>query len=81
MDIRNDALGSMPVSFLSKQGVLDIVSGEYDVAIQSEGKFGSPRPSAWIAGKPIGWPSEPPITSTAASVKPKARTRSTICRG
>ena len=40
MDLRNDALGPMAVWFLSKQGVLDVVSREYDVAIQSEEKFG-----------------------------------------
>jgi hypothetical protein len=40
MDLCNDALGSMTVWFLSKQGVLDVVSREYDVAIQSEEKFG-----------------------------------------
>jgi hypothetical protein len=42
VDIRNDALGSVPVWFLSKQSVLDVVSREYDVAIQSEEKFGVP---------------------------------------
>ena len=40
MDLCNDALGPMPVWFLSKQGVLDVVLGEDDVAIQSEEKFG-----------------------------------------
>ena len=40
MDLCNDALGPMPVWLLSKQGVLDVVPREYDVAIQSEEKFG-----------------------------------------
>ena len=40
VDIRNDALGPVPVWLLSKQGVLDVVLGEDDVAIQSEEKFG-----------------------------------------
>ena len=40
MDLCNDALGSMTVWFLREQGVLDVVSREYDVAIQSEEKFG-----------------------------------------
>ena len=36
---------------------------------------------ARMVGEAIGWPSEPPFTSTAAIVKTKARTRSRICRG
>jgi hypothetical protein len=42
MDIRNDALGSMPVWFLTDQAVFDVVFREYDVAIQSEEKFALP---------------------------------------
>ena len=40
MDLRNDALSPMVVWLLSEQGVLDVVLGEDDVAIQSEEKFG-----------------------------------------
>jgi hypothetical protein len=40
MDLRNDALSPMTVWLFRKQGVLDVVLGEDDVAIQSEEKFG-----------------------------------------
>jgi hypothetical protein len=40
VDLRNDALSPMAVWLLRKQGVLDVVSREHDVAIQSEEKFG-----------------------------------------
>ena len=40
MDLGNDALSPMTVWLLRKQGVLNVVLGEDDVAIQSEEKFG-----------------------------------------
>jgi hypothetical protein len=80
MDIRNDALGPMPVWFLSKQGALDVVSREYDVAIQSEEKFGVPvlqpeSPESPSAGHLN------PIYVDCRKCGSKTRTRSRICRG
>jgi hypothetical protein len=40
MDLRNEALDPMTVWLLRKQGVLDVILREDDVAIQSEEKFG-----------------------------------------